>query len=479
MNFTFSAKPSKAPVLIVLHEDQRKKIPPKALSCLSQSQKAAVKLASDNDFIPASGLFAVTASPLVLLHVLGKKEDVKGRDMREAGEQVFAAVGRHNLQQLIVCTDATSTAHAVAYREGVLLGSYRYLEWKGKEHEKEMKKRKELKKVIFFGSEQKGESKRLKTMIECFTFTSDLVNAPPRQANPDHMEKLARSIAKEAKKVKLTVLKEKELKKLGCEGLIFVGLGSNQESRLIVLEYKGGGKEAPLMLVGKGITYDTGGLSLKPPRYMQTMKQDLGGAATVLGAFRAVALSGAKKNIIAVVPTAENNVDALSYKPDDILRMYNGVTVEVTNTDAEGRLILADALSYASEKFKPRAIVDLATLTGGCAYAVGNDFTAVLGTDKKLVDSVIKSGEETDELMWELPLHQRYKKLLKSSVADIVNSADKLRASTVEGALFLQHFVPEKTPWCHMDIASVAFDEGKNLATGRNVRSLWHFAENY
>lgn len=479
MKFSFSTKLALQPALIVLHEDQRTSLNAKSLSGLSDTHKDAVLAALKNGLVPSAGFFPIAVSPMVLLHVLSKKDETTVRDARDAGEQVFGAVRRYDIESLIVHAESLSASAAAAYREGVLLGSYEYTEWKGREYAKESKKNKKLTQVVFATEDRKDEGKRLKIMIDCFRLTVDLVNAPPRQANPDHMEALARKLAKELKKVKLTVLKEKELKKLGCEGLLFVGAGSAQESRLIMLEYKGGGKEKPLMLVGKGVTYDTGGLSLKPPKYMLAMKQDLAGAATVLGAFRALALSGAKKNVVAVVPVAENSVDSLSYRPDDILRMHNGVTVEVTNTDAEGRLILADALSYASAKYEPRAIVDMATLTGGCSYAVGNDFSAILGTDDKLVAAMIKAGKDCDEPMWELPIHQRYKKLLKSPVADIVNSADKLRASTIEGALFLQHFVPEKTPWLHMDIASVAFDEGKGMATGRNVRAVWRFAENY
>ncbi|MCK5016766.1 MAG: leucyl aminopeptidase family protein, partial [Candidatus Peribacteraceae bacterium] len=224
-------------------------------------------------------------------------------------------------------------------------------------------------------------------------------------------------------------------------------------------------------LIGKGVTYDTGGYSIKPSQYMESMKQDLGGAATVLGAFLAIASLGVKKNVIAVLPSVENSINSYAYRPDDIIKMYNGVTVEVTNTDAEGRIILADALAYTAKKYSPSYMIDLATLTGSCIYAVGNDFAAVLGTDDKLIEKIIEAGKEAGEPMWQLPLHQRYKKDLESPVADIVN-ASKMRAGTIEGGLFLQHFVPEKMKWCHIDIAAVAFDEKKKMATGRDVRML-------
>lgn len=481
MNHTFSAKPTaKTPLVVITYEDDRRK-PGKAFwDALPKKHAECIRSAFKSGSVPKKGFGCVQCgSGVAFVQTLSDKKKATARDAREAGEQLKSLLKPYDIAEAIVSTDSLEEVHASAYAEGVVLGGYEYEEWKGKEHAKAKKHTVTLRKVSFTASAERGQSKRLKILAESVALTKDLINAPPRQVNPSYMEATAKRIAKKHSKVKLTCLKEKELKKLGCEGLMFVGLGSSEQSRLLILEYKGGGKERPVALVGKGVTYDTGGLSLKPPRYMVGMKQDLGGAATVLGAFNAIVASGIKKNVMAVVPTVENNVDADSYKPDDILRMYNGVTVEVTNTDAEGRLILADALAYICDKKKPRAIVDLATLTGACAYAVGNDFSAALGTDDNLMKAVIDAGKEVDELMWELPLHQRYKKLLKSPVADIVNSADKLKAGTIEGGLFLQHFVEEGMPWVHLDIASVAFDDSAGMATGRNVRALWKLLEDY
>ncbi|MBI5755203.1 hypothetical protein HZA41_03230, partial [Candidatus Peregrinibacteria bacterium] len=280
-------------------------------------------------------------------------------------------------------------------------------------------------------------------------------------------------------KFSLKVFGKKELLKMKCGGILAVSRASAEEPLMIVMEYHGDGKEAPIALVGKGVTYDCGGLSLKIGQSLRFMKQDLGGAATLLGALLTASLLGFKKNVVAVLPIVENLINEKSYKVDDVISMHNGKTVEVTNTDAEGRLILADALSYADTTWKPRALIDIATLTGGAFMAVGDDLTAIMSNNPALCSFFKTTALSVDEPVWELPLHKPYLKHFESKVADIVNSSLKMKARTIEGGLFLQHFVHEKTPWCHLDIASVAFDEIQGLATGRNVRMLVKFLEKF
>lgn len=470
-------KPDRNSVLLLpLHKDLLKKLKPAQTRGLSVAQESALKQAIKKG-APKEGVLPVySGSSPVLVQILSESKEYATGDAREAGEEVSSIAKKYELGSITVLPGSLEKDARTAYREGATLGSYEYTEYKGAVHKKTIKDDTPFKKIVFAGPKETGELKRLKILQQSVGLTRDIIMKPPMEANPTYMERVARRIARNTPKVKVTVFKEADLKKMGCNGILGVGLGTHEQSRLIVLEYKGSTAKKPVALVGKGVTYDTGGLSLKPSQYMAGMKQDLGGAATVLGAFQAIAASGVKKHVLCVVPTVENCVNSYAYKPDDVIKMYNGVTVEITNTDAEGRVILGDALAYTAKKYQPRAMVNLATLTGACAYAVGNDFTAALGTDEKLVNNVIESGKETDEGVWELPLHQKYKKLLKSPIADIVNSS-KLKAGTIEGGLFLQHFVPEKTPWCHLDIASVTFDDDAGQATGRNVRMLLHLVE--
>lgn len=482
VSFSFSKTKPKSTdaVLLPLFRDHTTPSMRAPFTGLSSPQKRAVRKVLQQNGLPRSGIIPVFSNdpaPVYLL-LLSEREEFSRRKARETGEKIWHWSKDCSFSTLGICSGMLQKTEWEAFQEGVLLGSYEFREWKGKKSEKEAEAENKIENIIFYADKNTPRQKLLTALYESVKRTKDIINLPSQTATPEFLEKHATELAK-LPKVSLTVLKEKELKKEGCGGIIGVGQGSLHESRLIILEYKGGGKEAPIALLGKGVTFDTGGLSIKPSRGMTTMKQDLGGAATVLGAFQLIVESGIAQNVLVVVPTVENAVSAAAYKPDDVLRMYNGVTVEVTNTDAEGRLILADALAYTEKNFKPRAMVDLATLTGACAYAVGDDFAALLGTDTHLVQRLLKAGKASDEALWELPLHTPYIKQMKSSVADVVNASMKLKPGTIEGGLFLSHFVTKKTPWCHIDIASVTFDDKKGLATGRNVRMLWNFVREF
>ena len=263
-----------------------------------------------------------------------------------------------------------------------------------------------------------------------------------------------------------------EAKKMG--GLVAVSQGSAEEPKLIVLRYAGGGSGETLGLVGKGVTFDTGGISLKSPAGMQEMKMDMSGAAAVIEAVGAIAELGLELNLIAVVPATENMPSGTAIKPGDIITQYNGKTVEVNNTDAEGRLILADGLAYAIELGADR-VVDIATLTGAVTIALGSSYAAVVSNDDDLAGELEAVGRETGELVWRLPLHPEYKALMKGTVADLTNAAPKRKAGTISAAGFLEEFVGE-TPWAHLDIAGVSWDVGRaytgNDASGFGVRLL-------
>ncbi|MBI4711154.1 MAG: leucyl aminopeptidase family protein [Candidatus Omnitrophica bacterium] len=265
----------------------------------------------------------------------------------------------------------------------------------------------------------------------------------------------AKKIAAE-KKLECKVLGLAELKKLGMNGILAVNQGSVTPPALIIMEYGKEYKEqGTICLVGKGVTFDTGGISIKPSKGMEEMKYDKSGAIAVIATMGLVADLKLPLHIVGLAPCAENNVAADPQRPGDIIRMYNGKTVEVMNTDAEGRLILADALSYCAE-FKPVAIIDAATLTGMCHHTFGDKTCGILGTDQKLIDAIQKAGEKVGERCWQLPLWEEYGECIKSHHSDLQNTGDGY-AGTITATMFLKEFVPEKTPWVHLDIAGTAW----------------------
>lgn len=286
-------------------------------------------------------------------------------------------------------------------------------------------------------------------------FARDLVNLPPNILTPVELAKRAKAMAK-AEGLSCTVLNVPQMKKLQMGGLLGVGQGSRQEPRLISIRYRGGGKKAPTFaLVGKGVTFDTGGISLKPGANMDLMKTDMGGAAAVLGAVQIAARLKLPVNIHVVVPTAENMPDGLAIKPADVLTMANGKTVEVLNTDAEGRLILGDGLWYAGRD-KPDHIIDAATLTGACVVALGNYFAGVMGNSGELMDALSQAGGETHERVWPLPLVDEYKDEVKGTWSDLKNLGNGREGGAETAAAFLSNFVAEDSSWAHVDIAGPA-----------------------
>ena len=279
-----------------------------------------------------------------------------------------------------------------------------------------------------------------------------------------------------AKQVGITckVWTEAELKKGGFGGVLGVGQGSVRPPRLIELTYSGGGKGSPIALTGKGIVFDSGGLSIKDATGMEWMKSDMGGAASILGTMRAIALLKPKINVIAAIPSAENMPSGSAIRPGDVLRHRGGTTSEVLNTDAEGRLVLADSLSFLAEK-KPRVIIDTATLTGACMIALGTDIWGAMGNDRDLIRDVLAAGDAAGEPGWELPMHEPYRKLIDSDIADIKNIGKRF-GGAITAAMFLREFVGD-VPWVHLDIAGPAFaekpgDYWPKGATGTPVRAL-------
>lgn len=303
--------------------------------------------------------------------------------------------------------------------------------------------------------------------------TKDLGNLAPNICTPAYLAKQAKDLAK-SHKLKVTVLEEKDMEKLGMGSLLSVAQGSEQPAKLIVLEYYGlSKKDNPIVLVGKGVTFDTGGISLKPAAEMDEMKFDMSGAASVLGTLQAVAEMKLPVNVVGIIPATENMPSGKATKPGDVVTSLSGQTIEVLNTDAEGRLILCDALTYA-ERYNPKVVIDIATLTGACVIALGNFTTGLLSNDDKLAQALLAAGEHTGDRAWQLPLWDEYQDLLKSNFADIANIGGRA-AGTITAACFLSRFT-KKYRWAHLDIAGTAWKSGKEKgSTGRPVPLLTQF----
>jgi leucyl aminopeptidase len=312
------------------------------------------------------------------------------------------------------------------------------------------------------------------------TLARDLANAPSNEIYPESLAARAKELS--AQGVKVTVLNKGQIEKLGMGGLLAVNQGSVRPPFFVIMEWNGGKKgESPIVLVGKGITFDTGGISIKPAGGMGEMKMDMGGAAAVIGAMRSIAELKVGRNVIGLVPTTENMPSGSAYKPGDVVTFMNGKTAEIDNTDAEGRLILADALTYA-DRYKPQAVIDLATLTGACVVALGNVATGLMGNNADLNRKLVEAGNRTYDRVVELPLWEEYEELIKSDIADVKNSGGR-GAGTITAALFLQHFIGNYA-WAHLDIAGTGmipkgFAYLSKGGTGAGVRLLVDMVRNW
>ncbi len=336
---------------------------------------------------------------------------------------------------------------------------------------------------------KKGESKNLDKIVKIASITAsgtlaarDLVNQPGNVINPVKLAEEARRLARQ-KKIRCSVLGLSVLKRMKMGGILGVNQGSKFPPALIILEYGSRYRSrGTVCLVGKGVTFDTGGISIKPAADMEKMKYDKAGACTVIAAMGTIADLKLPVHVVSLAPAVENMPSENPQRPGDIIRMYSGKTVEVINTDAEGRLILGDALAYAA-RYKPKAIIDLATLTGMCAYTFGDKAIGLMGNDPRLVGQVKEAGEETGERCWELPLWEEYGETIKGHHSDLLNVGGKY-GGTITAAMFLKEFVPEKTPWVHLDIAGTAWCDSPRAdcpkgATGVGVRLLIQFLRNW
>jgi leucyl aminopeptidase len=410
----------------------------------------------------------------ILVVGLGEREKLDAERLRVAAALAVKEAERLELSSLAwSAPDALAPEVAAeAIVTGTILGSYRFDRFRRGEPDEPPTRVEALTVLAPASAAAAAESARV--VAEAQNRARDLQSTPANFATPSFLAARGEEIATGADMVTAEVLGREEIKALGMGGLTAVSQGGAEDPRLIVLRYAGGGSGPTLGLVGKGVTFDTGGISLKPGTGMQEMKFDMSGGAAVLEAVAAIAELGLKIDLIAIVPSTENMPSGEAVKPGDVIIQYNGMTVEVNNTDAEGRLILADALAYAVELGAER-IVDIATLTGAVMIALGSTYAAVIANDDALAGELLAAGERTGELTWRLPLHPEYKEMMKGTVADLSNLASKREAGTITAASFLEEFVDD-TPWAHLDIAGTAWGVGREYtgkdASGYGVRLL-------
>lgn len=317
-----------------------------------------------------------------------------------------------------------------------------------------------------------GEIAAAAPLAEAVNYARRLAHLPPNYANPTTLAEEAARLARQYK-LKCTIIDHRQAAKLGMGGLLAVGMASDHKPCLIRLDYRGAGAaRTTTAVIGKTVTFDTGGISIKPAAGMESMKFDKCGGCAVLGLMKAVAALKLRVNVVGLLAAAENAISDEAYRPGDILTMMSGKTVEVTNTDAEGRLVLADALWYAQQHCKPTTMINLATLTGGVVTALGKCAAGLMSNSEALAETLVECGRRTDERLWPLPLWDEYRDLIKSTDADIKNSAGKRYAHPIVGGMFLKEFVDKRVPWAHLDIAGTATTEDERAATGFGVRLL-------
>jgi leucyl aminopeptidase len=416
----------------------------------------------------------------LLVAGLGKREDFTPERARVAAALAVRQAQRVEADSVAwaVPDQGEPTAIATALVDGTVLGAYRFDRFRSKDDDDGNGG--EIESLELLTGEEVSEAVRVAAVAaEAANRARELQNLPSNVATPTFLADRAREIADAHDSVTVEVLGREDFERLGMGGLAAVSKGTDEDPALIVLRYTGGdGGEPALGLVGKAVTFDTGGISIKPAARMQEMKMDMSGGAAVLEATAAIAELGLPLEMVSLVPSTENMPSGHAVKPGDIITQHNGKTVEVNNTDAEGRLILADALSYCAELGAER-IVDLATLTGAVLVALGSTYAALISNDDEWAERVRDAGETTGEIAWRLPLHPEYKDLTKGTVADLTNAAEKRKAGTIYAASFLEEFVGDR-PWAHLDIAGTAWDVGREYvgkgATGYGVRLLVELA---
>jgi leucyl aminopeptidase len=425
-------------------------------------------------------LYTVDKAPMkkIMLIGLGQKEKFTNERARIIAGKAALNAKELGLTEFTIFLSNVDEDLVEAICEGISLSLYSFSKYKTDNNEKESLN---LEVSIIINSEStKFQSiiEKVKLIAEAVYFGRDLSNLPPNECSPARLASVALSLASEHA-MKVRIVERYEMETIGLAGIVAVGKGSNNPPKMIILEYSGApSDQKPYLLVGKAVTFDTGGISLKPGDKMDEMKFDKCGGCIVLAILKAIASLKLPINVVGIVPSVENMPSSTAYRPGDIIRMYNGKTVEVLNTDAEGRIILADALAYGITLYNPKAIIDLATLTGACIIALGANVAAAIGTSKELIEKLRRVSEKTGEKIWELPLYDEFHEQIKSTVADIKNIGGR-PGGAITAAAFLSNFAAD-FPWIHLDIAGTAWTQDGTFersynpkgATGFGIRTL-------
>lgn len=422
---------------------------------------------------------------------LGTREKLTAQECEKIGGKLASALEAAKITsaELYVDNDLAGNGILAAHMAvGIVSKTYKFEHYKSTKIDDDKPAYLEAVHFVLFDSSAASELyEKQSCVLAGMYFARDLVNEPPNELYP---ESYARRIKEQLKPlgVEIEILDDKKMKKIGMGAIMAVGQGSDNPPRMVIMRWRGNKHDnsAPLAFVGKGVTFDTGGISLKPGPGMEDMKMDMGGSAAVVGLMMALALRKAKVNVVGIVGLAENMPSARAYRPADIITSYAGKTIEVLNTDAEGRLVLADALTYVQEQYKPRLIVDLATLTGAMIVALGHEYCGTFVTDDKLWSQLETAGLDTGEKLWRMPLDDVFKKDMEGTITDVQNMSKSGRgAGSCTAAGFLWHFIEGDTPWAHMDIAGTAWIKGEKdsipkYGTGFGVRVLDRLiAQNY
>ena len=463
-----AAAKSSSEVLIVLISDQFQAAKDPVSLLIEKAIKAKDFSSKTGKVLHAYAAPGVSATKLVFLGVGA----AKAVDMRSAMTGLTASLKAAETKKLtVVSPESLSASSLQALLVALAEGTYVYGTTKSKPATRAL-----TQVSLGLPSVNLSLQNALKAtvgMIQGIEFAKEWANRPANHATPTMLAKAAMALAKSGA-MSCEVLGPKEVAKLGMGSFMAVAQGSAEPLRFIVLKYQGGAKsEAPTVLVGKGITFDTGGISIKPAGQMDEMKFDMGGAASVLGIFKSLSAIKPQINVIGLIPACENMPDGLAVKPGDVVTSMSGQTIEILNTDAEGRLILCDALTYA-ERFKPHAVIDIATLTGACVIALGAVRSGMFATEDPLAEALLKAGDEAMDLCWRMPLDDEYADSLKSNFADVANVGGR-EGGAITAAKFLHRFT-KKYPWAHLDIAGTAWKGGASKgATGRPVGLLLHY----
>jgi leucyl aminopeptidase len=431
------------------------------------------------DLLAPSGL---NFSRLVVVGA-GKTAEYGSEDWLNLGGAVRGLLTGKEGPTAHIVIEGVAPADVANFALGVMLRGYKFRKYKSKPAKKNgaasESNDKTLKKIVVHCADPKAATRLFapaKAMAEGVMLARDLVNEPANVLGPAEFATRAKELGKVG--VQVEVLTPAALKKLGMNALLAVGQGSARPSHVAVMQWKGAGPKGgdPFVVVGKGVTFDTGGISLKPAAGMEDMKGDMAGAACVVGLMHELAKRKAKVNAVGIIGLVENMPSGSAQRPGDVVTAMSGKTIEVLNTDAEGRMVLADCLWYAQDRFKPKALVNLATLTGAVMVALGKEHAGLFSNNDQLADWLVTAGKETGEKLWRLPLGPKYDKMIESKVADIKNTGGKWGGS-ISAAQFLQRFVKEGTPWAHLDIAGTAMasvdsDVNRSWGSGFGVRLL-------